>query len=148
MSIELKIKAVSELGEQLKTRLESLQTAFSELQESLLREEKSTAGDKHETGRAMTQLELEKLGKQLKSCQLELESYQKIDYHLPKNKVQTGALVIHSKGNFLIGIAGSKLNCGVMPVSVSAPLVQSMINLSAGDSFPFQGQSDSIKAIF
>lgn len=148
MSIELKIKAVSELGEQLKTRLESLQTAFSELQESLLKEEKSTAGDKHETGRAMTQLELEKLGKQLKSCHLDLESYQKIDYHLPKNKVQTGALVIHSKGNFLIGIAGSKLNCGVMPVSVSAPLVQFMINLSAGDSYAFQGQSDSIKAIF
>jgi len=38
------------------------------VQESLAAEGKSTAGDKHETGRAMLQLEREKLGLQLKNA--------------------------------------------------------------------------------
>ena len=39
------------------------------LRESLESEQKSSAGDKHETGRAMVQLEQEKLGKQLHKLQ-------------------------------------------------------------------------------
>ncbi|MWD30855.1 3-oxoacyl-ACP synthase, partial [Aquicoccus sp. SCR17] len=47
------------------TRTERLKKSAAALQESLNSETKSSAGDKHETGRAMVQLEQEKLAQQL-----------------------------------------------------------------------------------
>ena len=41
-------------------RLITIKNTMQEIQESLLSETKSSAGDKHETGRAMLQLEREK----------------------------------------------------------------------------------------
>lgn len=46
-------------------RFKTVQNTIQEIQESLLSEAKSSAGDKHETGRAMLQLEREKAGNQL-----------------------------------------------------------------------------------
>ena len=60
-------------------RLQSIQKANSEIQESLLSETKSSAGDKHETGRAMLQLEREKTGQQLAEIQKTQEILSKID---------------------------------------------------------------------
>ena len=50
---------------ELQSRIERIQIQFDELQKSLTNETKSSAGDKHETGRAMAQLEQEKLSKAL-----------------------------------------------------------------------------------
>ena len=47
------------------TRLQTIQTIISSHQEALRSETKSSAEDKHETGRAMLQLEMEKAGQQL-----------------------------------------------------------------------------------
>ena len=47
-------------------RLQTVQdTLFHSNQKALQSETKSSAGDKHETGRAMLQLEMEKAGQQL-----------------------------------------------------------------------------------
>ncbi len=46
-------------------KLDRIQVQIRELEQSLTSETKSSAGDKHETGRAMIQLEREKLGQQL-----------------------------------------------------------------------------------
>ena len=43
-------------------RLETIQKTIQDIQMSLTSETKSSAGDKHETGRAMLQLEREKAG--------------------------------------------------------------------------------------
>ena len=51
------------------TRLRAIQKTIAEIQESLTSETKSSAGDKHETGRAMLQLEREKAGHQLAEIQ-------------------------------------------------------------------------------
>ena len=50
-------------------RFQTIQNTIKEIQESLLSETKSSAGDKHETGRAMLQLEREKSGNQLVEIQ-------------------------------------------------------------------------------
>ena len=55
----------------LKTKLLEYQKRNKELYQSLNSEEKSSAGDKHETGRAMIQLEIEKLGNQIKKIEKE-----------------------------------------------------------------------------
>ncbi|GAA4801623.1 hypothetical protein GCM10023330_04420 [Litoribaculum gwangyangense] len=46
-------------------RFQAVKKTINEIQESLLSETKSSAGDKHETGRAMIQIEREKAGNQL-----------------------------------------------------------------------------------
>ena len=50
----------------IKSRLENYKKRSHELYESLNSETKSSAGDKHETGRAMIQLDREKTGYQIK----------------------------------------------------------------------------------
>ena len=51
------------------SRISRIQKDIDSIQESLASETKSSAGDKHETGRAMLQLEREKLGQQLKEAE-------------------------------------------------------------------------------
>ena len=46
------------------SRYQTIQNTINEIQVSLTSETKSSAGDKHETGRAMLQLEMEKAGQQ------------------------------------------------------------------------------------
>ena len=60
-----KEKTVSVSSEKLKTQINFIQTQLGELKEANTNETKSTAGDKHETGRAMVHLEQEKLYSQL-----------------------------------------------------------------------------------
>ena len=53
----------------VENRFQTIQKTIDEIQESLTSETKSSAGDKHETGRAMLQLEREKAGNQLAEIQ-------------------------------------------------------------------------------
>src|SRR5690606_37486162 len=62
---ELKQLLFDKCSEYIETRLSTIQSNIGEIQESLTSETKSSAGDKHETGRAMLQLEREKAGQQL-----------------------------------------------------------------------------------
>ena len=64
MKFELKKLLYNYCESFLKRKLTNYQNQKKELFESLESETKSSAGDKHETGRAMIQLEIEKLGKQ------------------------------------------------------------------------------------
>ena len=51
------------------SKLDTIRQTINELQQALNSETKSSAGDKHETGRAMIQLEREKMGRQLAEVQ-------------------------------------------------------------------------------
>ena len=61
------------------TRFQTIQKTINEIQESLTSETKSSAGNKHETGRAMLQLEREKAGNQLAEVQKTKAMLSKID---------------------------------------------------------------------
>ena len=60
-------------------RFQIIQNTIKEIQESLLSETKSSAGDKHETGRAMIQLEQEKLSSQLSQFSQQKETISKLN---------------------------------------------------------------------
>ena len=61
--MEIKQKLYNKCVSLVEEKLELLQKAIDESQKALSSESKSTAGDKHETGRAMIHLEMEKNGK-------------------------------------------------------------------------------------
>ena len=62
----------------LDEKINSLKTSLLELEEGSENDTKSSAGDKHETARAMMQIEQEKLGKQLNELLEQKNSVEKI----------------------------------------------------------------------
>ena len=93
----------------VESRLQSIQNTIAEIQESLLSETKSSAGDKHETGRAMLQLEREKAGQQLAEAQKVKEILAKIDVTNSSKKVCLGSVVYTSQANYFISIGAGKI---------------------------------------
>lgn len=131
-------------------RLQIVQQAIDSAAEAGNDETKSSAGDKHETARAMMQLEQEKNGKQLQEI-LELQKlFEKIDITKKSTKVELGALVLTNQQNFYISISAGKINVGnemYWALSPQAPLAKKMLGLLAGNTFEFNGNSFVVNQI-
>ena len=77
------------------------------IQESLKSETKSSAGDKHETGRAMLQLEREKAGNQLLAIEQQQKVLKRISVQNSTDVVRLGSVVETDKKKFYLAIIGS-----------------------------------------
>ena len=75
------------------------------LQLALTSESKSSAGDKHETGRAMIQLEREKLGNQIAEVEQNQQRLNAIKNHKSTKSVTIGSIVLTDQANYFIAIA-------------------------------------------
>lgn len=129
--------------EVVNSKIESLQREFDDLRESLLSETKSTAGDKHETGRAMAQLEQEKLSGQLIESRRLLDSLNQIDSDKSSVSIGFGSLVETSRGWFFVsaGIGAIQVqNNSVFCITAGSPIGQLLLNKSAGDSIQLNGE--------
>ena len=84
----------------LKDKINSINIIINEVTESSNLESKSSAGDKHETSKAMMQLEIEKLGTQLKEAELQLAEFEKINFNKMFQTIEQGSLVETNKGYF------------------------------------------------
>ena len=62
---ELKFELQQQCKDLIKSRHRSILNTISDIETSLKDESKNTSGDKHNTGRAMLQIERENAGKQL-----------------------------------------------------------------------------------
>ena len=115
----------------LDSRLEVIQHAILDIQNALQSETKSSAGDKHETGRAMLQLEREKAGQQLSEIQKLQETLQKIDLQLKSNKVTLGSVVKTSKANYFVAISAGEIkidNTLYYAISASTPIAKLILS--------------------
>jgi hypothetical protein len=83
-------------------RLDSLKSIINDLQQSLQSETKSSAGDKHETGRAMVQLEREKAGQQLAEIQKTQQILAKINPEVKSDTIGLGSVVFTTGSNYFI----------------------------------------------
>ena len=92
----------------IENRLERIQNNIDSLQEALSSETKSSAGDKHETGRAMIQLEREKLGKQLSEIHLLQELFKKIPLNSNVSHVGLGSVIYTDKQNYYMAISAGE----------------------------------------
>ena len=135
------------VSDQIDAKINLAQKVYDEANESVVSETKSSAGDKHETSRAMSQLEVEKAGKYLMENQ-KLKSI--LGFLEPKN-VRTncclGAVVETTQGNFYLSIAMGKVdfeNKTYFCVGMNSPLAQAMINLKSGDSYIVAGKKYEI----
>ncbi|NNE75616.1 MAG: 3-oxoacyl-ACP synthase [Pricia sp.] len=131
-------------------RIARIEKSIENIRESLYAETKSSAGDKHETGRAMLQLEREKLGQQLIEAEKMKEVLAKVRLENSKVIVGLGSWVKTSKADYFLAISAGKFNkenLSVYCISVGTPIGRSLIGKSEGDSFSFNGETIKILKI-
>ena len=90
-------------------RLQTIQNTISEIQESLTSETKSSAGDKHETGRAMLHIEREKAGQQLAEIQKINQALTKIDVSETSEIVVLGSIVFTTQANYFVAVSAGEI---------------------------------------
>jgi len=136
--------------ESLHKREQAIRSALDAAQAAANEETKSSAGDKHETGRAMMQLETEKLGVQLQEVRLEQEKLQRIRADRRCQTVEPGALVITDKLRLYFAISAGKiiLESGeYFALSTQTPLGKAALGLQKNNTFALQNQEYQIKEI-
>jgi len=128
-------------------RITRFSNAISEAQSGANNETKSSAGDKHETGRAMAQLETENNSKHLTAAKKLKSVLRQIDPNQSLTVVSLGAIVKTDKGNFFIAISGGKTkieNEDYFIVSSATPVGQAFIGKKAGDVGVVNGKTFKI----
>lgn len=136
MSNLVKQQIVEFSRRQLDERITEVEKQGKSLQEGVAGESKSSAGDKHETARAMMNLEQEKLGRQYQELLNMKEVFEKIDFHSRSSAVKLGSLIITNKGKFLLSIGWGKVviqNEDVLLLSSQSPLGEVLLGKTVGD---------------
>lgn len=131
-------------------RIRLFQEAIREAQHGANSETKSTAGDKHETGRAMAQLETEKNSAHLAEAMKLKAILGKINPEEQHDTIRLGSLVECSNGWFYMAIGAGKLqlkNNVVFAVSLASPIGQQLLGKKAGEDFRLNGQSFEVKKV-
>ncbi len=126
----MKLKVYEECRRILTERIQSLRQQLHELVEGAKNDSKSTAGDKHETARAMMQIEQEKLANQLNLLLQQEQTLQRIDPESKSEIIVNGSLVKTNQGWIYISIPLGKIVVegeGVMCLSAQSPLGQKLI---------------------
>ena len=127
---------------QLKFRIDKIQNILEDLHLSGSRDAKSSAGDKHETGVAMAQLEQEKLRYQIQEFQKMEEIVQKINPSKSNSKIYLGSLVETDKGWFYISVGLGLLTFKeqvIFAINPEAPFGMALIGKEKGNSIHFNG---------
>lgn len=137
-----KQKLIQACSNYLKDKINSLNTIINEVTESSNLESKSSAGDKHETSKAMMQLEIEKLGTQLKEAEGQLAEFEKINFNKNFQSIEQGCLVKTNKGYFLIAGSIGKITIDddiVFVISSKSPLAIAFNTKQQNDIVSFNG---------
>ena len=131
----------------VQTRINNASKAIQEAQEASNSETKSTAGDKHDTARAMMQLEVEKNAKQLAEAQKLKRALSQINADKICEEVEIGAMVETSRGNFFVAISAGKVDGNYFAISPVSPIGQLLTGLKEGDRRTFNGNEFKILAV-
>ncbi|MEO6901732.1 MAG: 3-oxoacyl-ACP synthase [Bacteroidia bacterium] len=110
--------------------IDNVQQAIDDAMQSGNNETKNSAGDKHETGRALLHLEQEKNSKQLYEAIALKEKLIRIDPYHSSNIISVGSIVFTTNGNFYIAIAAGKLEIDgkvYFTISPSSPIAIKLI---------------------
>ena len=135
-----KQKLIQACSDYLKDKINSLNTIINEVSESSNSESKSSAGDKHETSKVMMQLEIEKLGTQLKEAEGQLAEFEKINFNKIFQSIEQGSLVETNKGYFLIASSIGKITIddkSVFVISSKSPLAIAFLGKQQQDKIRF-----------
>jgi transcription elongation GreA/GreB family factor len=136
---------------ELKRRFNQLQYLLNDALEATAGDTKSSAGDKHETSRAMAQLEQEKIGAQLGELSKLQEILFRIDPTRISKSIQLGSLVETTKGWFYVSVGIGQINfegTSIFCITPMAPLCKILMGKSTGDAVDWQGEKITVLNCF
>ena len=131
-------------------RIVSLKDSIAQAHSSANEETKSSAGDKYETGRAMAQLEIEKMTVQLSEAEQQKGRLDEINLSSVSSDVRRGTLVTTNQGNFYIAIAVGPVtidNEKYFVISPQSPIAKAMIGRRQSDVVTFNSKEYLINAV-
>ena len=126
------------------------EAAMLAAQESANSNEKSSMGDKYETGRAMGQLDRDMHARQLAKLQEEFAKLLKINIDIKHQSAEIGALVQTENLYYWIAVSLGQIaieSTKIMVVSPLSPIANAMLHKKKGDSFDLNGKVQKIIAI-
>ncbi len=127
-----------------------LQEALAQATEAANQDSKSSAGDKHETGKAMMQLEQEKLGQQIQDIESQIEQTKKINPTIVHDTIKLGTLVTTNHGVFYVAIGLGKIEIAgtaYFAISPQSPIGLQMMGKKIGEGFEVNGRSYNLLRI-
>lgn len=131
-------------------RMRPIKEALGQAREAANNETKSSAGDKHETSRAMAQGEQERLGQQLHQLEKMLEALTRIPLASTSDKAGIGSYVQTSAGDFFLSIGiGEVRKSGYRfyAINSSSPVGQQLLGCQLGDSIHIGKKRAEVKGI-
>lgn len=133
--------------EKINSKIIELERIAEEVKSSLHSDTKSSAGDKHETARAMVQLEQEKLSRQLgEFLQMKLKLNQ-INPTVKHNQVGMGSLIQTTLGWYFLSVGLGQFNVEektVFALNPQAPLGKHLTGQRVGEEIVFNGNRITI----
>lgn len=135
----------------LDDKITMMNNALKETQDSANSDTKSSAGDKHETSRAMAHIENERLAKQLENLINLKTAVVKLDASENSTEVSLGSYVVTNQGDFYISVGLGKLQAKdnqFFAIAINSPVGQQLKGKKENESFVFSGIENKILAIY
>jgi hypothetical protein len=148
--LEIKTSLLDSCKVSVQKRFEKVNKTIAGIVDALDGESKSSAGDKHETGRAMLQIDRENAGKQLQELENLDRLLPKIDIKTTTDYARLGSLVYTNNGNFFISISLGVVIVGKTTyycVALQAPIGAQLSGKKKGDCFTFNGKEYKVTSV-
>ena len=134
----------------IEVRIASIQKVLADLKDSAGNETKSTAGDKHEVGLAMLQIEQANTGNQLQDALTKKNALEKIKPEIKTSIVVNGSLLKTNRGYLFLSTALGKAEIDgekVIALSPQSPLGQKLMGLKNGEKVEMNGTQYIVELI-
>lgn len=141
----MKAKAIkeyllSECYQWIEERHQLINKTLAEIKLALEEESKSSAGDKHETGRAMLQIERENAGHQLLEIENVEQTLNRVQITEPSGLIHLGSLVTTTQASYFISISSGQFSFQKKEyycIAPNSPIGQLLMGKQKGVSFKF-----------
>ena len=146
----LKTELLQHCQNQVGNRYSKIKQTIADIDESLLEEAKSSSGDKHETGRAMLQIDRENTGKQLNEIEKSVQLLKKIDVAATSDYARLGSLVYTDKFIYFISLSIGTVSIGktdYLCVALNSPVGLLISGKKKGDDFVLNGNVYKITSV-
>ena len=134
----------------IEEQISHVQNAINLAKESAQNEQKSSAGDKHETGKSLMQLEQENNSIHLQKMQNLQRVIPMLQSFTPSETVKLGSIVETSIGTYFVALGIGKVQfegMDVFVISPASPIGKLLLSKKVGETVKFQNQLITITKV-
>ncbi len=148
---EIKKELLLKCKNEVENKLLTIEKIMQSNKIALNSETKSSAGDKHETGRAMLQLEMEKASQQFESANKMQQVLKRVSTGLSFDIISVGCVIITSLEKYFLSVSLGEIQVEgqkYYAISPKSPIGNLLLGKRVGDEIVFNGKVIKILDIF